>query len=63
MQSNSLSTYNTQATSTENKVDVAKCKHAPEFTVVENTLKLGSTTNNSIDKARVSDFDFAGLAG
>ncbi len=60
MQSNRLSTYNTQASSTKNKVVAVKCKHTPEFTVVENTLKLRSTTNNN---ARVSDFDFAGLAG
>ena len=63
MQSNKLSTYNTQTISTQKKVETVKCKQAPKLAVIENDLSLGKAARSCGNTTRAADFDFAGLAG
>ena len=61
MQSNTLSTYNTQAVSTDN--EIVNETQTSKLAVVECPSKASSTTSNDDTTSRSSDFDFAGLAG
>lgn len=63
MQSNRLSAHNTQASSTQRKVETVKGKKAAKLAVIENELKLGTTTRSYDNTTRADNFDFAGLAG
>ncbi len=61
MPANKLSTYNTQTTVTQPKVEIVKGKPILKSVVVDRVSE--PKINKCGSKARAGNFDFAGLAG